>query len=136
MTENKEVMARNIRYYMSLNKINSTEMCKTLGFKQSTFSNWINAKIYPRIDKIEKMANYFGISKADLVEEKPRAFDSGSEFELEWEKLGGGKHPIELSNHERRIVLSYRAAPESIKEAVDKLLDVDMEKGKKATSGA
>ncbi len=26
-------------------------------------------KTYPRIDKIELMANYFGISKADLVEE-------------------------------------------------------------------
>jgi transcriptional regulator with XRE-family HTH domain len=34
-----------------------------------TFSDWVNAKTYPRIDKIELMANYFGISKADLVEE-------------------------------------------------------------------
>jgi len=35
-----------------------------------TFSDWVNAKTYPRIDKIELMANYFGISKADLVEER------------------------------------------------------------------
>ena len=34
-----------------------------------TFSDWVNAKTYPRIDKIELMANYFGISKADLVED-------------------------------------------------------------------
>ena len=92
MTENKEVMARNIRYYMSLNKVNSTEMCKTLGFKQSTFSNWINAKIYPRIDKIEMMANYFGITKADLVEERPRSFDSPAEFEKAWQAAGGAPH--------------------------------------------
>lgn len=35
-----------------------------------TFSDWINAKTYPRIDKIELMANYFGIEKSDLVEDK------------------------------------------------------------------
>ena len=35
-----------------------------------TFSDWVNAKSYPRIDKIELLANYFDISKADLVEER------------------------------------------------------------------
>lgn len=70
MKENKEVMAANIKHYMELNKVNSSEVCKALGFKQNTFSNWINAKIYPRIDKIELMAFYFGISKSDLVEER------------------------------------------------------------------
>ena len=68
MIENKEVMARNIRYYMTLRGVNSADVCKALGFKQNTFSNWINAKIYPRIDKIEKLAKYFNITKADLVE--------------------------------------------------------------------
>ena len=43
-------------------------MCNDLGFVYSTFSDWLNGKKYPRIDKIEMMANYFGISKADLVE--------------------------------------------------------------------
>ena len=35
-----------------------------------TFSDWINAKTYPRIDKIELLANYFGVLKSDLVEDK------------------------------------------------------------------
>lgn len=67
---NKEIMAKNIRYYMSLYNVNQTEICNTLGIKMPTFSDWVNAKTYPRIDKIELMANYFGISKADLVEER------------------------------------------------------------------
>ncbi len=65
---NKEVMAKNIRYYMNLHSVSQTDICNTLGFKMPTFSDWVNAKTYPRIDKIELMANYFGISKADLVE--------------------------------------------------------------------
>lgn len=67
---NKEIMAKNIRYYMNLHNVKQTEICNTLGIKMPTFSDWVNAKTYPRIDKIELMANYFGISKADLVENR------------------------------------------------------------------
>lgn len=67
---NKETMAKNIKYYMELNGVNSLDMCRILGVPQSTFSYWLNARSYPRIDKIEKMANYFRISKADLVEDR------------------------------------------------------------------
>ena len=65
---NKEIMAKNIKYYMSRNNIRPTDICGK--FPMATFSDWINAKTYPRIDKIELMANYFGIEKSDLVEEK------------------------------------------------------------------
>lgn len=66
---NKEIMAKNIKRYMELNGVSSVDMCHALGVPQSTFSYWINAKTYPRIDKIEKMAEFFHINKADLVED-------------------------------------------------------------------
>lgn len=65
---NKEIMAANIRRYMELKGKNRAEICHDLGFAYTTFSDWINGNKYPRIDKIEMLANYFGISKADLVE--------------------------------------------------------------------
>lgn len=72
---NKRIMANNIRYYLRINEVSQTEICNTLGLKMPTFSDWVNAKTYPRIDKIEMMANYFGISKADLVEKRPTDLD-------------------------------------------------------------
>ena len=66
---NKETMAKNIRYYMGLYNKTRQDMCDALDVKYSTFTDWVNAKKYPRIDKIEMMANYFNISKSDLVEE-------------------------------------------------------------------
>ena len=66
---NKETMAKNIARFMREKGVNATEVCKTLGFPNATFSDWLNAKTYPRIDEIEKMALFFGVSKADLVEE-------------------------------------------------------------------
>ncbi len=68
---NKEIFSNNLKNLLSKIGKSQTEMAKELNFPEMTVSNWTNAKTYPRIDKIEKMANYFGVSKADLVEEAP-----------------------------------------------------------------
>ena len=65
---NKEVMADNIKYYMALNNEDRQDVCQALNIKYTTFTDWVNAKTYPRIDKIELMALHWGITKADLVE--------------------------------------------------------------------
>lgn len=67
---NKETMAKNIKYYMQKKGLNATDFANTLGFKYTTVLDWLKAKTYPRIDKIEIMADYFGISKSDLVEQQ------------------------------------------------------------------
>ena len=58
---NKQIMAKNIKKYM---------ICNDLSISYTTFADWVNAKTYPRIDKIELLANYFNIEKSDLVEDK------------------------------------------------------------------
>jgi len=65
---NKEIMAQNIKHYMKAFGIDRKEFCNRLGFKYSTVTDWLNAEKYPRIDKIEMMASFFSINKADLVE--------------------------------------------------------------------
>lgn len=67
---NKEIMAKNIQYYMDKYDKTRQDMCESLGVKYTTFTDWVKGKSYPRIDKIELMANYFGISKSDLVENR------------------------------------------------------------------
>ena len=57
---------------MSLHNKTRKQICSDLGFAYTTFSDWINGKKYPRIDKIEMMANYFNIAKSDLVESKDK----------------------------------------------------------------
>ena len=66
---NKQVMAKNIQKRMNDSGIDRNELCRIMGVPYSTVSDWLNAKTYPRIDKIEMMANYFGISKADMEED-------------------------------------------------------------------
>ena len=66
----KIIFAHNLQYYMSKQGIDRNKLCENLGFKYSTVSEWLQGKKYPRIDKIETLANYFGIQKSDLIEEK------------------------------------------------------------------
>lgn len=67
---NKEIFAKNLQYYMNLNNKSRTDVCRDLEIPYSTFTDWYNANIYPRIDKIQLLANYFSIQKADLVESR------------------------------------------------------------------
>ena len=68
--ENKKIMARNIKRYMEQKGVTNQQLCDDLGFKYTTFVDWIKAVTYPRIGKIEAMADYFGILKSDLIEDK------------------------------------------------------------------
>ena len=66
---NKETFARNLLYYIDKHGKEQKELAEIVGVAPSTFNAWVKAKKYPRIDKIELLANYFGILKSDLIEE-------------------------------------------------------------------
>lgn len=65
---NRAIMAKNIAMYLAWSGKTRKQMCSELGFVYTTACEWARGRTYPRIDKIEKMADYFGISMADLVE--------------------------------------------------------------------
>ncbi|MDK6290894.1 MULTISPECIES: LexA family protein [Aerococcus] len=65
---NRQIMAENIKRLMSKRNISRTKLSDDLGISYTTVSDWINGKTYPRIDKIEALANYFNVEKAELVE--------------------------------------------------------------------
>ena len=76
--ENKKIMAKNIKRYMEAKGVTNQQLCEALDFKYTTFLDWIKGVTYPRIGKIEAMADYFGIQKSDLIEEKePATEDDG-----------------------------------------------------------
>lgn len=102
MIENKEVMAKNIKRYMEEKGVSAADICRALDFKPNTFSDWIHAKTYPRIDYIQKMADYFGISIAFLVEEiVPVSHFTPDEVEM---------------------ILSYRSADQATQSVIKRLL--------------
>ena len=68
--ENRNVFAENLQYYMSERNVSRKEISDALGISYFTVTSWVNGKKYPRMDKVELLADYFGILKSDLIEEK------------------------------------------------------------------
>ena len=73
---NKEVFSKNLKYYMEKYNKTRNDIAKITNVPYSTVSSWCNALYYPRIDKIEMLANYFNILKSDLVENKENKTDA------------------------------------------------------------
>lgn len=68
--DNKNIFARNLQMYMDMNGKSRKDVSDALGVSYYTFTDWVNGKKYPRMDKVEKLAQYFGILKSDLIEER------------------------------------------------------------------
>jgi transcriptional regulator with XRE-family HTH domain len=69
---NKQTFAKNLNKYIAMweDKGYTKEMiAKELGVPVTTFAGWYRGEYYPRIDKIEKMAEFFNTTKSCLVEE-------------------------------------------------------------------
>ena len=83
--DNKSVFASNLQKYMDLNGKSRRDVCDALGLSYYTFTDWIKGRKYPRMDKIEMLANYFGVQKSDLIEagseeiKEPAMYDGLSE---------------------------------------------------------
>ena len=83
---NKEIFAKNLAYYLERSGKDQKEMAEIIGVAPSSFNEWMRAKKYPRIDKIQMLADYFGIQMSDLIEEEKK--DSPSDPTLtEGEKV-------------------------------------------------
>ena len=74
---NKDTMSKNLKYYIEKSGKDRRELAEIWGFPYSTITEWINGKKYPRIDRIEIMADYFGILKSDLIEDKQKQSTQG-----------------------------------------------------------
>ena len=96
---NKEVFAKNLAKYLNRSGKSQREMADIMGVSSSTFNEWMRAKKYPRIDKIEFMANFFGINKSDLIEEESDKKIPPNEEES-------------LTEGERQVLELFRAIPE------------------------
>ncbi|VSF95240.1 CI-like repressor, phage associated [Streptococcus pneumoniae] len=68
--ENKEIFANNLSFYMEQKGVDRNTLCADLDLKYTTVRDWLKGITYPRIGKIELLANYFNINKSDLIENK------------------------------------------------------------------
>lgn len=66
----RRIFARNLNKYMEICNKKQADIINDLGINKSAISTWINGTRMPRMDKVQALADYFGINKSDLLEDK------------------------------------------------------------------
>jgi len=77
-------------------------------------------------DTIKKYASALDTTIGYLMGwDELEVFDNPAEFERKWNTLGGGRHPIHLSDIEHSIIINYRASDPVTQSNILKLLNID-----------
>lgn len=67
--ELKKIFSTNLKHWMQVRGKTQNDIINDLGYASSNISGWCNGKAYPRMDAIQKIADYLNIYKTDLIEE-------------------------------------------------------------------
>lgn len=55
---------------LDMNGVKSADVARATGISNMTFSDWKNGKSTPKMDKIEKIAKYFGVTTDYMMGKK------------------------------------------------------------------
>lgn len=76
--------------------MNTADLAAALSIPFSTVADWVHGRKYPRMDKVQAIADYFGILKSDLTEDE--------------NPLPSNAVPIDLSSYHRIPILGRISA--------------------------
>ena len=64
----RDIFASNFRRILKIRGKTQSDVVSDLEITSSTVSDWANAKKYPRVDKMQALADYLGVVISDLRE--------------------------------------------------------------------
>lgn len=68
--EQKRIFAKNLNKYLSLSDKTQKEVADAIDVSPQTFNTWCQGIALPRMGKLQRLADYFGVGKTDLIDEK------------------------------------------------------------------
>lgn len=108
--EQKKVFGRNLSRFIDLSGKEQKTVAKELGYPQTTFNTWCVGKVIPAMGKIQRIADYFGIGKSDLLDDKYSP-------DLAWEHAQFNK-----DEQIRRMLLYIQKLSQEQKDMIEKML--------------
>ena len=120
--KSKEIFSANLEKLMTSRDVDRNKLCSDLGLKYTTVRDWLKGITYPRIGKIELLADYFGVNKSDLIEDKTQEV---KEVKIPTSPLVQkiAEKVVKLSTPRKQKVLNY--ANEQLKEQNNKVIMIE-----------
>ena len=76
MKNSREILSENLQRLMKSKGVDQRMLANYLGVSEMSVSNWATGSKYPRINNIQMIADYFGVMKSDLIEDKSKSDES------------------------------------------------------------
>ena len=117
----RQTFANNLRYYLQEKGVTQKELAEAVGLSQGAISDWMTLRRYPRMDAVQKLADFFGIEKSDLVEDRSvkSKYYVDSEFKKLEEQMKSSPETVELHLAIEKLSDSNKAI---VKALIDSLL--------------
>lgn len=114
------MIGQNIKKMREIKGWSQEQLARKMGYKSKSTINKIEKNINDVSQTtLNKFADVFQCDITDLLIE---SFSTPEEFELQWHRSGGGRHPLEITDAEYELILEYRNADEVTKETINRLL--------------
>ena len=66
--EINEIFSENLRHYLQEFGYTQNEVADAIGVTQQAINTWVTGRNVPRIDKVSKLASFFGVKVTDLTD--------------------------------------------------------------------
>lgn len=107
--ENKAVLIKNLRRYLNLHQKTQREVAAAIDVTTGNFCDWMKGRSYPRVDKLQALANYFGVQMSDLIDDSNVSAQS-------------------ISDEDQEILDLFHQVPEEKRELVLSMIRVAIDK--------
>lgn len=64
--DTKQIIANNIEFLLQASAMTRQELCKATDIKYTTLCDWVSARTYPRLDALERVADYYSLEIGEL----------------------------------------------------------------------
>lgn len=109
--ETQRIFSNNLKYYLKLKNKTQLDLANAIGVSNTTINNYVKGYNAPRMDKVDKICKYLGISRSDLIEDKSKAKTQQKTQGLKIPVLGTVAAGIPISAVED--ILDYEEVPQS-----------------------
>lgn len=110
-SEQKKIFSYNLEELVDMSGKDQKQIAVELDVNPPTFNQWVMGKAIPSVSMLKRISAYFNVTLSQLVDEPEPKIGLQSK----------------MTNKELALVSAYRKTNKGIKDAVDKLLDVDSE---------
>lgn len=117
--EAREAFPLILKSYMDQFGMNQSDIAKQLKVSKQTVSEWMNGKKFPRVDKMQKLADIFGVLLSDMYT------PSRQNSTLKENSLAPS---YKLNDDEKRLIDLYRGAEKPARKIAMQTLENNQKK--------